>query len=136
MRIGICFVPPALLFAAPAMAQPADTEPFRIFFDWGKPELTRDAQAILGEAVEAWQQSPDRRVEVAGHADRSGPATHNVGASRRRAEAVRDWLVERGIPAAAITLSAYGEFRPIIPTEDGVREAQNRRVEVRILARD
>lgn len=133
MRMGIIFAPLALLIAAPVVAQPADAETFRVFFDWGKPELTRDAETILGEAVAAWQRSPGSRVEVSSHADRSGPAGHNLGASRRRAEAVRDWLVERGIPAGAIAVAAHGESRPIIPTEDGVREAQNRRVEIRLL---
>ena len=133
MRIGIFLAPVAFLFAAPALSQGAAGEPFRIFFDWGKPELTRDAEATLGEAVAAYQRSPGSRVEIAGHADRSGPAAHNFGASRRRADAARDWLVERGIPASAIAVSAFGESRPIISTEDGVREAQNRRVEIRIL---
>ena len=136
MRLGICFAPLALLFAAPAMAQPADGEPFRIFFDWAKPELTRDARATLDEAVAAYRQSPGSRIAIAGHADRSGPARYNDGASRRRAEAVKDWLLERGIPAGAITVSAHGESRPIVPTEDGVREAQNRRVEIRLVPGD
>lgn len=129
MRIGMFFASFAVL-SAPAVAQ--DGEPFRVFFDWGKPELTRDAETILGEAVAVYQRSPGSRVEIAGHADRSGPATHNIGASRRRAEAVRDWLLQRGIPAIAIAVAAHGESRPIIPTEDGVREAQNRRVEIHI----
>lgn len=136
MRIGIFFAPVAFLFAMPAAAQPADGEPFRIFFDWGKPELTRDAQAILGEALADYQGSPGSRVEIAGHSDRSGPAAYNIGASRRRADAARDWLVERGIPASAIAVAAFGESRPIVPTEDGVREAQNRRAEIRILPRN
>ena len=136
MRFGIFFAPVAFLFAAAPMAQPTDGEPFRIFFDWAKPELTRDAQAILGEALADYQRSPGRRVEIAGHSDRSGPAAHNIGASRRRVDAARDWLVERGIPASAIAVAAFGESRPIVPTEDGVREAQNRRVEIRILPRN
>jgi outer membrane protein OmpA-like peptidoglycan-associated protein len=136
MRIGIFFAPVALLFAARAVAQDADGEPLRIFFDWGKPQLTRDAEAILGEALADYQRTPGSRVEIAGHADRSGPTAHNIGASRRRADAARDWMVERGIPASVITVAAFGESRPIIPTEDGVREAQNRRVEIRILPRN
>ena len=136
MRIGIFFAAVAFLSAAQAIAQGADGEPLRIFFDWGKPELTRDAQAILGEALADYQRTPGSRVEIAGHSDRSGPAAHNIGASRRRADAARNWLVERGIPAGAIAVAAFGESRPIVPTEDGVREAQNRRVEIRILPRN
>jgi len=70
------------------------------------------------------------RVEIAGHADRSGPDAVNLAASRRRAAAVKTYLAAHGVAAAAISVSAYGETRPIIVTEDGVREAQNRRVEI------
>jgi OmpA-OmpF porin, OOP family len=114
-----------------AGAQSGERESFLVFFDWGKPELTRDGEAVLQEAVAAYRQSRPGRVHVAGHTDRSGPAAVNLAASRRRAEAVRDRLIALGIPAAAITVTAFGESRPIVPTEDGVREAQNRRVEIR-----
>jgi outer membrane protein OmpA-like peptidoglycan-associated protein len=121
----------ACLAAKPAAAQsPASEQPFRLFFDWGKPELTRDAQATLDEVVAAYHRLQPNRVEIAGHADRSGPDAVNVAASRRRAAAVKTYLAAHGVAAAAISVSAYGETRPIIVTEDGVREAQNRRVEI------
>jgi Cu-Zn family superoxide dismutase len=129
MRLSVLAVSLAFLTAA-ASAQSSDGEPFRVFFDWSKPELTRDAQATLDEAVAAFLRMKPSRIIVAGHADRSGPAAVNLAASRRRAEAVKSWLVDRGVPASAIQVSAYGESRPIIATEDGVREAQNRRVEI------
>ncbi len=50
--------------------------------------------------------------------------------SRRRAWRVHDWLVDAGVPDAAITVRYYGEDRPLVETEDGVREPQNRRVEI------
>jgi OOP family OmpA-OmpF porin len=127
---------PAAIFAtiaglgAPAAAA-QDGEPFRVFFDWSKPELTRDAEPTLQDVVAAFRQSQPARVEVAGHSDRSGPAGINLAASRRRAEAVKTHLIANGIPAARITVSTFGESRPFVPTEDGVREAQNRRVEIR-----
>ncbi len=131
MRLPIVFALAAGL-AAPAMAQVPDGQPFRIFFDWAKPELTRDAEAILEEVVAAYQRLKPSRVEVAGHSDRSGPLGVNVAASRRRAEAVKAYLAAHGIPASAITVAAFGESRPIVATEDGVREAQNRRAEIRL----
>ena len=118
-----------LWLADPAMAQ-TDGQPFRVFFDWAKPELTRDAQAILDDAVAEYQRTHPDRVTVSGHSDRSGPAAFNLGASRRRAEAVRTYLIAKGIPASALRVAAFGESKPIIATEDGVREAQNRRVEI------
>ena len=130
MRMSALFASLAVLAAGPAFAKAEGGQPFRVFFDWAKPELTRDAQAILDEIAAAYQQSRPIRVKVAGHTDRSGSAGYNLAASRRRAEAVKAYLVERGVPARAISVSAYGESRPIVATEDGVREAQNRRVEI------
>ena len=131
MRLSVLLAPLVIAsVAAPALAQAAGGQPFRVFFDWGKPELTKDAQAILDEAVAAYGRPGAGQVEVAGHSDRSGPASVNIAASRRRAEAVKAYLVEHGIQAASISVRAFGESRPIVATEDGVREMQNRRVEV------
>jgi outer membrane protein OmpA-like peptidoglycan-associated protein len=71
---------------------------------------------------------------VVGHSDRSGPSNANRASSRRRAEAVRDYLLTHGVPSAAIRVTAAGEEAPYIATEDGVREPQNRRVDVRLTA--
>lgn len=71
------------------------------------------------------------RVTVAGHTDRWGSATYNVGRSERLANAVRDYLVERGVPAATIVTEAWGESRPVADTPDGDPNADNRRVEIR-----
>ena len=70
-------------------------------------------------------------MTIDGHSDRSGASAANLASSRRRAEFVRDYLAARGIPGGAMTIRAYGESWPIIATEDGVREVQNRRVEIR-----
>jgi OOP family OmpA-OmpF porin len=130
MRLPTAFIVVfACLGAQTATAQ--DKQPFRLFFDWGKPELTRDGEATLQEVLAAYRQSQPARIHVAGHSDRSGPAAANLAASRRRAEAVKSFLIANGLPAGRIAVSAFGESRPIVPTEDGVREAQNRRVEIR-----
>jgi outer membrane protein OmpA-like peptidoglycan-associated protein len=106
-----------------------------VFFDWGKAEISRDSAAVLDNVLAEFRRAPPTtvRVELRGHSDRSGPEWANRRASRRRAEAVRDWLVERGIPRRSIDVLADGESRMIVPTEDGVREAQNRRVEIRLI---
>ncbi len=127
-------LPAAIVFALSCLGAQAavaqDAQPFRIFFDWGKPELTRDAEATLKEVAAAYRDAQPARVDVAGHSDRSGPAGVNLAASRRRAEAAKAFLIAQGIPASRIAVSAFGESRPIVATEDGVREAQNRRVEI------
>ena len=67
---------------------------------------------------------------LAGYADRSGSTQYNVALSGRRNEAVQAYLTGHGVPAAAISAQAFGEANPRIPTADGVRELQNRRVEI------
>ena len=119
-----------LLAAAGAPAQWGDAGPTLVFFDWGKSELSGDARASLDKVAERYRQAPGP-MTIDGHSDRSGASGSNLASSRRRAEIARDYLVERGIPASAMTVRAYGESWPIIATADGVREVQNRRVEIR-----
>jgi outer membrane protein OmpA-like peptidoglycan-associated protein len=123
----------ALLMAfmiAPAAAQWGDAGPTLVFFDWGKGELSNDAKAGLDKIAERYAAAP-RPMTVDGHSDRSGPSASNLASSRMRAETVRDYLAAKGVPAGAMTVRAYGEEWPIIATPDGVREVQNRRVEIR-----
>jgi OOP family OmpA-OmpF porin len=130
MRLRATIAILAFLAAAPGSAQLQDGQPYRIFFDWGEPELTRDARATLDEVAAAYGRLKPNRIEIAGHTDRSGSRAVNLAASRRRVEAARSYLAAQGVSAGAMAISAHGETRPIIPTEDGVREAQNRRVEI------
>ena len=67
---------------------------------------------------------------MAGHADRSGSPAYNQRLSQRRADNVAAELVRQGVSRNEIVVSAYGETRPLVPTADGVREPQNRRVEI------
>jgi outer membrane protein OmpA-like peptidoglycan-associated protein len=104
--------------------------PFIVFFDWDKDEITAQAAAILDNAATAYQTTGQAAVVLAGHADRSGAADYNIGLSQRRANNVRSYLAGRGVPDGSITTEAFGESRPLVDTADGVREPQNRRVEI------
>jgi outer membrane protein OmpA-like peptidoglycan-associated protein len=104
--------------------------PFMVFFDWNNAEVNSDAMAILDSAAAAFARTGAAQVMLSGHADRSGSASYNVGLSQRRADAVRAYLAGRGIADGAISSSALGEERELVETEDGVREPQNRRVEI------
>jgi outer membrane protein OmpA-like peptidoglycan-associated protein len=116
--------------AAPAaLAAPVAARSFLIFFDWNLAELTARARQIIGEAAEASRAQP-ARIEVAGHADRSGTPQYNVALSRRRAETVAEELIRRGIARQDISITAFGETQPLVATAEGVREPQNRRVEI------
>jgi OOP family OmpA-OmpF porin len=104
--------------------------PFVVFFDWDKADITPQAAAILDNAAAQYAATGQAQVMLAGHADRSGPADYNVGLSQRRATNVRAYLAGHGIPDGVMTQEAFGESRPLVETADGVREPQNRRVEI------
>lgn len=127
------FMIAAGLAATGAIAQPQATtsaEPVMLFFDWDKGEIRRDDEALLDKVAETWRVRPGSRLRLTGHTDRSGNAAFNRRAGMKRAETVRAALEGRGVPRNAISLASFGEDRPLVPTEDGVREVQNRRVEI------
>jgi len=102
-----------------------------VFFEFDSARLTPEATNVLQQAVEKFRQGGNPSIVVEGHADRSGTDQYNEGLSRRRAEAVRNYLQRNGIAAGNISVEAFGESRPLVQTADGVREPQNRRVEIR-----
>ena len=99
-----------------------------VFFDWGKPDVRSDDQAVLDQVAAAFRGRPGRHLRLAGHSDRSGSQAVNRAGGLKRAQAVRMELEKRGIPRNAMSVTSFGEDRPLVPTEDGVREVQNRRV--------
>jgi OmpA-OmpF porin, OOP family len=117
---------------AAASPPPAATavRSYLVFFDWNRADLTSRAREIIGEAAQNARRASSTRIEVAGHADRSGTPQYNQRLSQRRAEVVASELVARGIAREEIGVTAFGESRPLVPTPDGVREPQNRRVEI------
>jgi OOP family OmpA-OmpF porin len=104
--------------------------PYIVFFDWDKSDITPEASSILDNAISNYQNCGNSQVMLAGHADRSGAASYNVGLSQRRADSVKAYMTGHGIPGTVISTEAFGESRPRVETADGVRELQNRRVEV------
>lgn len=104
--------------------------PYIVFFDWDKSVLTATATQTLDQAVSQYANCGTARVMLAGHADKSGSDKYNVGLSQRRNAAVRGYLEGHGIPGGVISTEAFGESKPLVQTADGVREPQNRRVEV------
>jgi len=114
----------------PAAVAPAAARTYLVFFDWDKYNLTDRARQIIAEAAQTAKTTGTTRIEVAGHADRSGTPQYNQALSQRRADAVAAELVRRGVARNEIAISAFGESRPLVPTADGVREPQNRRVEI------
>ena len=123
--------PPPVVAPAPApAAAPAIARTYLVFFDFDRADLTDRARQIIGEAATNSQSVGTTRIEVSGHADRSGTPQYNQRLSERRAAAVAAELERRGVARAAMAIQAFGESRPLVPTADGVREPQNRRVEI------
>lgn len=103
---------------------------FLVFFDWDEDSLTQEARDIIASAAQYVQTGGISRIDVTGHADRSGSDTYNLGLSQRRADAVAAEFARLGVSRDAIAVAWKGEREPLVQTEDGVREPQNRRVEI------
>ena len=129
LLIGLRYAFNAAPVVAAAAAPVAAARTFLVFFDWSKSDLTDRARQIIGEAASARGQGVTR-IEVNGFTDRSGSDSFNQGLSERRANAVAAELVRRGVPRNEIVTRGFGEANNLVPTADGVREPQNRRVEI------
>ena len=114
----------------PPPAPPVASNSFMVFFDWDRSNLSSQALATIQQAANAFKSKGNARITATGHTDKSGPENYNMALSLRRANAVKDALVRDGVPATAISVIGKGESQPLVQTADGVREPQNRRVEI------
>jgi OmpA-OmpF porin, OOP family len=126
-NFGVAPPPPPPPAAVPAQA-PARS--YLVFFDWDKATLTDRARQIIKEAADNSTHVQYTRIEVNGYTDTSGTPQYNMGLSIRRANAVKAELIKDGVPVNAITTQGFGETHLLVPTGPGVREPQNRRVEI------
>jgi outer membrane protein OmpA-like peptidoglycan-associated protein len=123
--------PPPPTPPAPSIAPMAVVPgPFLVFFDWNRSEITSEAAATLDKAASSYQQTGSATLQLAGHTDKSGTEVYNRELSLRRAEAVQAYLTGKGVPREVMVLQGFGSTMPRVPTPDGVREPQNRRVEI------
>jgi OmpA-OmpF porin, OOP family len=114
--------------ASPQTQQPARN--FMLFFPYDRATLAPDGEAVIREAAMAAKANPGAHITVAGHADRSGNSAYNMGLSQRRAEAVRQALLNQGVNPASIAVAGHGEDALLVSSRDGMREPKNRRVEI------
>jgi outer membrane protein OmpA-like peptidoglycan-associated protein len=104
-----------------------------VHFDFDKSEITPTAVPILDRVAESMLSYPDVYFEIAGHTDSVGTFAYNYLLSARRARAVRDYLIQRGVPASRMTAVGYGEGLPIAPNATVEGRALNRRgIEIRV----
>ena len=113
--------------AAPA---PAPARIYLVFFDWDKSDLTTRARQIISEAAQNSTHVKYTAIDVNGYTDTSGTPAYNMGLSLRRANTVAAELVRDGVPRNVIAIKGFGETHLLVPTGPGVREPQNRRVEI------
>ncbi len=113
--------------AAPA---PAPAKTYLVFFDWDKYSLTPRALDIIAQAASDSKSQSTTTIAVNGYTDTSGTPVYNQGLSVRRAKAVAAQLVTDGVPASEITAQGFGDTDLLVPTGPGVREPQNRRVQI------
>jgi OOP family OmpA-OmpF porin len=122
------FQPPPPPPPAPAPVQEART--YLVFFDWDRADLTARARQIVAEAAQASTHVQTTKIDVNGYTDLSGTAAYNQKLSVRRAKSVEAELVRDGVAKSEIEIQGFGESNPLVPTAKGVREPQNRRVEI------
>ena len=118
------YVPPPVQAPAPA------PRGYLVFFDFNKSNLTQQAAAIVDQAAKNAGPAKVTQLTVTGHTDTVGSDAYNMRLSRRRAESVAAQLEKDGIASSEIEIVAKGKHDLLVPTGDGVREPQNRRVQI------
>lgn len=131
--------PPAAPAPAPA-DNPLNVDPnapmavenamYLVFFDWDQSTLGPGAQSVLDAVATEVSKRSLTSINVVGHADKSGPNDYNTKLAQRRANAVREALIQRGIDGSMIRTESRGEEEPLVETPDNVREPANRRAQI------
>jgi outer membrane protein OmpA-like peptidoglycan-associated protein len=111
-------------------ATPAAPAPLVVYFDVGSATIRNADKAVLDHASRAFNEGKPIVMILTGTADRTGDAAVNLELSQERAAAVLKGLIARGIPADRFQVLAKGETELPVPTNAGVAELQNRRVEI------
>ncbi len=107
-----------------------------ILFDIDKTNLKPDAQTSLKQLAVSLQNNPQTNITIIGHTDSTGTAAHNMDLSIRRAAAVKSFIVQQGVSGSRLTQQGKGETEPIASNSTAGGRAQNRRVEIVIVAND
>jgi OOP family OmpA-OmpF porin len=128
MKFGVPPAPPPP--APPAPPPPPVHQVYLVFFDWDKYNITPEGMQIIQLAANQYRQGGSVRLQVTGYTDLSGSAGYNQRLSERRANAVAAALEKLGVARSDMLVSGRGMNDPRVPTAPGVREPQNRRVEI------
>jgi outer membrane protein OmpA-like peptidoglycan-associated protein len=129
------FAPPAPPLEATPAAVPAPPPPpqkqvFLVFFDWDRDTITPQGAQIIQQAANAYRSGAHVQLQITGYTDRSGSVSYNQRLSERRANNVANAMARDGVPRNQMAVNGRGENDNRVPTANGVREPQNRRVEI------
>jgi iron complex outermembrane receptor protein len=117
-------------YTPPPVQAPAVAHSYMVFFDFNKSDLTAQAEKIVDQAAANAGTAKATTLAVTGYTDTVGSDAYNMRLSRRRAESVAAKLEKDGVPASEIAIVAKGKHDLLVPTADGVKEPQNRRVTI------
>src|SRR6185436_2636305 len=121
-------------FTVTVMFEPARSYRLdNVYFDFGKYTLRPESYTELDELVNYMKWRENERIEIAGHTDNIGNASDNQKLSQQRAEAIREYLIKKGIKGSRIAAKGYGSTDPVADNLTYEGRQQNRRTEVRIL---
>ncbi len=109
---------------------PATPGPVMVFFDFASSILSVEGKSVLEKELAPLQSGNSTTIEVNGYADRAGSDGFNIKLGQKRAVAVESYLVSHGIAKSRFSIKSFGETHNLVETADGVREPQNRRVEI------
>lgn len=130
-------VKPSAVMEPVAEVAPEPTEPMKVeeamylvFFDFDKSAVAASGESVLDAVGQEVKGRSLNTVNVLGHTDRAGSRTYNNRLALKRANAVRDALINRGVDAALIKVDGRGEDQNLVATDDNVREPANRRAEI------
>jgi outer membrane protein OmpA-like peptidoglycan-associated protein len=105
-----------------------------IFFDFNKATLKKESATELKNLLDLLKESPKLKIEISGHTDNKGVAATNLILSQKRAKAVVDYLIAKGIPAARLKYAGFGASKPLAPNTNEKGRQLNRRTEFKIMA--
>jgi outer membrane protein OmpA-like peptidoglycan-associated protein len=101
-----------------------------VHFDTGSARLESESLPVLDKVARSLKSNPHVLIGIAGHADSTGTAVYNKRLSKARADAVRDYLISKGVSASRLEIRGYGSRQPIADNDSRVGRAENRRVEM------
>ena len=118
------------IFGKALAAEPEVPKKFNLFFKINSTNLIPDSEALIPEIIKCIKERNSSDIRVNGFSDKKGSSEYNLALSKKRAAHIQKLLAKLGIDSKYITTLSLGEVNPLIPTEDGVAELRNRRVEV------